>query len=693
MATPETHTFGLPEFAGLAPQEPPRPEEREGKAGVLKKRERTPLERAQEMWDAFQDLRRAWRAHAAQYRKKEKDAAPLGYTALFDAPDHPAVKAFFASPLVRALHLRLHALYADPEAREAWEAGMKAHATQWEGINGTWPEYQRMEGTHKALEARYDDLQQERFNERGKPSAERRRTLADDLAQAELSLANCRMAQEALRNKSPEPAAKILASELEARHKELQSKDGFMWFRSRRAIYEALEELVAEKETLRMIILEGQAGTGKNSFVRALARRLTGEDPVEVTIKSKTKVDRQLLADETLDPAHPTVYRPILRAITGKSMPEDEPVHDGRVAFADELNKGDNDEVGDLATVLDGMKIGGNTRYEALGADPKDKVQPRALVIAAQNPAGARFLNRTKFTPEVQRKLDIIQLDYFSQTDEDPELFEAFLVSMKDADGRIQAKKSELAPAWIKDSIKNNAGVEIGTQDKLVTLPTQGGVLWRISEMLHQSYENLYKRKNVLTDENPNAHIQGRVLPPGDVFKWLQGYRKEVKKGTSLESYLSQEFMDWIESSFTADHDRHDKELYLALAEKYGVVKNAAEAGQPPLYRPLAHEPISIDLLTPRMVAELSPRVPRKFIPVEGGARPPEFPRAFIDWTAPDGVLKRGVEIRYEPFPRPQIFRPKGSGETGEEYVAVGIIKQCRDAPALVGQAYLLKKS
>lgn len=577
--------FGLPEFATLESPSPSPLPEGEG----TRAHEQAPVEQAQKMWDLFSDLKRSWaqfvRAHNAEGDGKGTKYT-TGFSALFDE-HNPIAATFRASSTFKSLQPRLHALYADPEVRAAWEEGMKKHATQWEGINGTWTEYNALQKTLARVESRYDELQKEKFDERAKPHASRRRTLADDLAEAELSLAELHIKREALRQKSPELAAKILASELEARRKEFQSADGFMEFESRRQVFETLEAKVAEKETLRLIVLEGQAGTGKTSFVRRLARKFTDHDPVEVTIKAKTKVDRQLLADETLDSAHPVVYRPILEAITGKSRPGDVPLHEGRVTFADELNKGDNDEIGDLATVLDGMKIGGNTRYAGMGANPDDRVQPQALVIAAQNPAGARFLNRTKFTPEVQRKLEIIQLDYFTQTPENPELFEAFLVVLKDADGRNQQNRREISPAWMElndetiQEEKDATGRVIGRfkQQKLKTGPAEGGGLWRMAQMLHQSYENLSKRKNDLTDANPDAHIQGRVLPPGDVFTWLQSYKKEMKKGRSLEGYLSTKFMEWIESSFTADHDREDKRLYLELAARYGIW-NGRERGE-----------------------------------------------------------------------------------------------------------------
>lgn len=661
--------------------------------------ERTPQELAQEMWDIFQDIKSSWvqfvRAHEVEEEttttsetetsSKKTKKESISFHALFDE-SNPIAAQFKKSPTFKALHPKLRALYSNPTVRVVWEKGMRAHASQWEKVNGTWEEYRAVEKEQSALETRYDILQKEQFESRAKPSAARRRTLTNDIAEVELALLENRGVLEALRQKSPDLAAEILSAELEQRRRELQGHDHFMWTASRRAILEMLETRAASKETLRLVVLEGQAGTGKTSFARALARKFTGNDLVEVGVGGRTKAERALFADETLDKEHPTVYRSLLQAITGKRAPDGAVEHHGRVAFLDEFNKLDNDEAGIVATALDGMRVGEKTGYHLLGADANDRVQGGALVIAAQNPAGTRFLNRTKFTPEVQRKLDIFQLDYFPQSADNPELYEAFLVSLMDQDGRIQAKRKELAPAWVPNSIKNTAGVEIGKKDELVTNSKKGGALWRITQMLHESYENLAKRKNILTDANPDAYIQGRVLPPGDVMKWLQGYRKELNKGVSLEYYLSNKFKNWIDSSFTADHDQEDKRLYLTLAEEYGLIKKAGAE-----YKTLPPAKISMDILTQRDIAEMSPRVPRTMIVEETEARPPELTRAVVDWTTPDGFEHHRLEIRYKPLDTPITRRIPGSPPDAPTYVALGTINECLRVPAVVGRLYWVK--
>ena len=532
--SPESFGSGLPRVADFTPSSvksaPIHPERR---------RAQTPTEQAQRLWDTYQDIKTAWVAFVRASRTKkdpnielDTDSANIHET-LSLTSEHPLSQKFHATEQFQTLHVKLRKLWSNPKVQAAWRQKMRESKEQWAGVNGSWEEYLQTHKQISELEAQYDLLQKERFLERGKRTRERRRTLTDDLVDVEMALTVERAIADQLFAGSPELAAKILASEMEERHREWQ-KDRFMMTRSRRAILEAVEDILNNRETLRLIVLEGEAGTGKTTFADALARWLTGENALRAQVRKRTKAARELLADQTLEAAggSPTVHQIILNALTGKERPTDTtPRHQGRIAFIDEFNHMENDEAGEVATLLDGTRVGGTTRYSGFGANPEDTIQPHALVLAAQNPAGARFPDRTNFTPEVKRKLTIVPVEYPPQTPKDPELYESFLVVLKNADGNIVADKSELAPAWTEPQLRQDNT----KQAQLKMGMTDGGALWRMARLLHESYENLATRpdrprKNVLTDENPDALLSGRVLTPGDVFGWLEEYKTQAKK-------------------------------------------------------------------------------------------------------------------------------------------------------------------
>jgi len=664
----------LPEVAEM------NPFTEQAESAAIKRREQSPLEKAQLMWDAYQDIKTAWVDFVRSKRSvpRQKDSA---LPRLRDE-DNPFSREFRATPEFQKLHARLAELWNDKPTQEAWRHEMRKQAEQWADVNGSWAGYLAVRERTGELERAYDDLQKEKFEERGKPARSSRRTLGDDLIDVELELSEARAEVDALFKKSPELAAKILASELAERRKEWHSPEGFMWFRSRREILETVDKILTNQETLRLIVLEGEAGTGKTTLAEMLSRHFTGQPALHVEVGEKTKADRALFADEKLEAgSSPTVYKPVLYALTGKKRPTDPaPGHKGRAVFIDEFNKMSNDEAGIAATVLDRCRVGRPTGYHQLGADPDDAIQPKALALAAQNPAGGRFRGRTDFTPEVKRKLEVVQVEYFPQSSDDPELFEAFLAVLQDSDGRVRAKKEEVGPAWreTEDATKKIK------QDKLLTGENAGGALWRLANMLHESYENLAHRPNAITQSNPDAWIGGRVLPPGDIFKWLKEYQTEVKAGASLEHFLSSKFMRWLETSFHSAADAGDRQLYLELAARFGLA--AESSGE---YKALPETKIKPDFLTEREAAELSPRVPRKIYGLEAvpPPRPPEFAKAKFDLTDQLGGMHRGLEVRLDSTDAGTRYVQIGTKEPVYEFL--GIIKECAKAADFVGKSVL----
>ena len=676
--SPESFGSGLPRVAEVKPSAAAS-----GAKTPEHPRQQTPEENAQRMWNVYQDIKTAWVEFARARRKSGKEAPLLQP---LDSDD-PFSESFRATEKFQMLHAKLRTLWSDPEVRKTWEKKMRESSEQWAQVNGSWEDYEKVHKKIQELEERYDHLQKEKFDERAKSARSRRRTLDDDIVDIEIALAAERRAAEVYRAKSPELAAKILAQELAERSREWRSKNRFMWTRSMRETLEKIENIINASETLRMIVLEGEAGTGKTSLVQALSRLFTGRDALTVVVKSRTKAGRELISDQTLEPSgSPTVHQVVLQALTGKERPTDPaPQHSGYVAFIEELNRMANDEAGELATVLDSIRVGSATGYSGMGANPEDRVQPNALTMAAQNPAGGRFRDRTDFTPEVKRKLTIVPLDYPPQTSEDPELYESFLAVMKNNDGNIVADPTEMAPEWTDPQLRSDNT----RQTQLKMGLTDGGALWRMAQMLHQAYENLASRpqrarKNVLTDNNPDALLAGRTLTPGDVYHWLEQYKKEVKKGVGLERYLSRTLLEWLNTQFGSDKDAGDRRLYLTLMEKFNLVSKDAATQ---LYKPLNEKAIAPRILLERDVAMMSPRVPRPILEKEKDNTPPDpeaLTKYIIDCTDEAGTAHTRVEVRIEE-PAPALRgRYVQRGATEPVSVLMGTIRKCASKPELV---------
>jgi hypothetical protein len=645
--------------------------------------------KAQEMWDAFRDIATAWRQFVADHKseiKQEKQASSesrFDVKSLFFNLEHPLTQEFRAQPIYKRLAKQVAELYRDPAVQQAWDDGMAAHANQWEGVNGTWTEYLQLCKDERVLEQQRDELLREKFDEQKFAPSKRRRTLASDLTDSAIALEALHIRRAELQRGDPDLVAKILARELEERRKELQSKEGFMWFPSRQRIRDFVAEKIAHRTSLRIINLEGEAGTGKTTLARAISRLFTGHEPFKKTCGKKMKADRALFADKDLEAgSSPTFYGAVLKAVTGKERANGPITHDGRAVLLDELNTMENDEARVLATNCDGMHVGQPTGYDSNGTNPDDIVQPHALILGAQNLAGGKFSDRTIFTPEVKRKMDIIQVEYPPLTQDNPELYESLLVALMDGDGRITASKSELAAAWKDDKIFEE-GKEYKTE-KYDDDNKAGGALWRFAKLLDASYKSFYGKPNVPTDDNPDARLTGEPLTPGDVYAWLAEYRDARKRQQSLSLFLSEKYFTWIDQKFRAESDIGNRELYLQLGEHFGILAKNAASGE---HHALPKQRVAFDLLTHRDVAYLSPRVPRKkeLIPPPKGGTPPageasELKTMTIDvmdavGQTYEGLTARVVEIHDS---RRAIFKNDSSRE---EYRHIASISECAEQP------------
>lgn len=649
--------------------------------------------KAQEMWDSFRDVATAWRRFIIDHKSEIKEQKQSSGEGRFDVKnlffdlENPLTQEFHKDQKYKRLQKQIGELYRDTAVKDAWQKGMTAHASQWEGVNGTWTEYLNLQKNERKLKDARDELLREKFEEQKLMPSKRRRTLATELTDGAIALEAVRIRKQEIAAQDPDLATKILARELEARRRELQSKEGFMWFPSRQRIRELVAEKIANRTTLRILNLEGEAGTGKTTLARAISRLFTGHEQLKIICGKKMKVDRALFADKELEMgSSPTVYRIVLSAVTGKERPDGPVHHDGRAVLLDELNTVENDETRVLVTNCDSMRPGDSTEYHLNGANPDDIVQPHALILAAQNLAGTKFSDRTVFTPEVKRKMDIIQVEYPPLTQDDPELYESFLVALMDADGRITASKEELVASWKADKIFE--GEKQYNKEKYDYDDKAGGALWRFAKLLDASYKSFYGKANVLTDSNPDARLTGEPLTPGDVYAWLSEYHDARKRQQSLSSFLSDKYFTWIDQKFRAESDIGNRELYLKLGEHFGILIKEPTTGP---HNALPKQKVTFDFLTQRDIAYLSPRVPRmkELIPPPEGGVPPS-PEASTNWKSMTADLADDNGRTYEAI----RMRIEDSNDNRRYLILsdpdspvriIGVIRECSEHPEFVG--------
>jgi len=573
---------------------------------------------------------------------------------------------------------------------------MQRHREQWKGVNGTWADYRKVHDGILFHERSLDELLREKFNEQQQPINRRRRTLDTDITDTKTALELLRIKERGYSANDPELAARILDSKLHERHREYyHTPDRFMWFDSFRRIRSELGEHIVRRRSLRLILLEGEAGSGKTTLARVLSRLFTGTLFLKAVGNDRMKVDRALFADEKPGGEFSTDYKPLLYALTGKKHPaQKKPDHEGRAFFLDEANALANDEMRVLATHLDSARPGQSTEYSLMGADPKDAILPKAIVFAAQNPPGQDFPDRTVFTPEVERKITKKQIPFLEQTPENPELYLSFLIALQDDARSIYANKDELEPPF-QDVTKKDleTGTEYIQQECDTSDKKKGGALWRFAQMLADAYRSRdhYQRLHpntlttLITDANPDIRLSGSVLTPGDVYEWLEEYRSSRGLHESLASFLSHKFYDWTAQTFTGAQDSENRELYSQLAESYGLCTKSSGG----VYEPLPSAKTSFRILTHKDVASLSPSIPRKKIFEKGAPQkpveaPPEF-KAFIE-DATDTVGREyiGLQFRGEELldRHTIVFR---NDPSGVHYRIYASIRECDTAPQLIG--------
>lgn len=476
------------------------------------------------------------------------------------------------------------ALHADPETRNIFRDYWQKVKAERRAVNGTYEEYRDLKKDIDRLEDEYDKMSHTLFSHRGE------RASAVDKHLYQTVRGRLDQKREELKkhlDTFPKLAARVSYDRLAEYNQEL-SKDNFMWFPSRRAILEQLEE---SSLTGRPVLFLGESGTGKTSLVTAAAKNLTGELPFKAQGGPSTRLQDSLATKGLRGDVSVLEFRELGQAITGKETNLDEtPRHQGGVYFDDEFNNRPKAVQTEIVKAVSGIRPGHEARLPLVG---KVQVQPNYLFVAAGNPPGERY-DREPPDPAVKREFGaVIQVDYPEQSRDNPEVYEGMLAALMDKSGRIRFAKSELEPAWDQGPVLPGGKRERAPSKD----PKAGGYVWRFGNALNELYQSFSHRETALKSKGEAQYLSEFVLDPGVAFGWFRSAVEQGYQG-SLEDHLNEKLAAKLSE---AGIPKEDAKLAREFCEHFGLLKprDKKKKAVAPAFAPMTPE--DMGLLSPRV--------------------------------------------------------------------------------------------
>lgn len=401
-----------------------------------------------------------------------------------------------------------------------------------------------------------------------------------------------------------------------------QLKQGFVWLPSRKKIH---QETVSAILNHRWPVLIGEAGSGKSDQADAAAMELTGYLPTEVECESTTG-EKQLVMDKDIDPETGggyDKYGPLMQAFTGyeESKQKEPAFKNGRIVRFDESGR-----LGPKA-----YSIIKKARQKKVGEDFYGRaVLPGSSAIWTSNPVGARYSDRHAPDPAMRRELAEINVDYPDMSIKNPELYEFALTALLDENGHISAAKQEVAPAYEKRDIPEDKreiledGNIIIAKDEIITdmSDARHGALFRFCgaiKALQDSFvygnANIEKYPDTLLrfKEDANGSIEvttdgsgepltlsTSTVTLGELGSWMSGFNERRQKQDS--GFRVDTLTEWLNfkiNTYLKQADKDDKGKIQAIFKHFNFLGGAIS------------EIKRTELLTPKEIGYLSPRVPR----------------------------------------------------------------------------------
>ena len=339
----------------------------------------------------------------------------------------------------------MNSLASDPEVRDKFLERYRAYVEQEENTEQAYGAYKQAQGRQMAALRRLEEYRL-RMAEGGRDlSTLDRRNIAkcrQELLKAKGECAELMRDNTALQ-------ARLLFDRVAAYHDELV-QEKFAWTPSREALLRRM--MNGAMLSHRPILLAGDSGTGKTGLVRAFARRVTGRMPFEAGEEARGNIGA-LLGRVRLDPATRAdyiEYGPLGQALTGKRDSRQTEAGPGGVFYLDEATGYDMSSLRALVKRLSGMRAGEEIGFASWGGG-RERIAPGFRFVMAGNLKSEKHPDREGLTAEVIRDLEMIDVDYFPQSVNDPELFEVLLGQLMDRYKRVKLSAEDIGAVFVEN--------------------------------------------------------------------------------------------------------------------------------------------------------------------------------------------------------------------------------------------------
>lgn len=581
-------------------------------------------ERAEELWGLFTEysaFRRSLYKESLRktvpdlwQKQNPKEKGKRNIAAVTQPEKDEAFKLIGQDPLIQRLEGEISNLWQDPQVRGTFAAKVQESLRQRQEHGDALKMYRGLKRQARDLEDEYFDLLRNQFlMRRMTPTLRamdmaRNRTekaqIAKEIVDLETTggMSKGEFAKRGGLDKEHVDLAALLGYErILGYHKQLKT-EGIVLTPSRENL---LDEVAANTSASTWMLLVGETGSGKTTFAKTTSHILNGESPQYASGERWGDV-KTLIGTKTMDAEGKVYYEfgPLTVALTGcqNSLKMDEAIRRGQEApgklfLADELNKFDQDALFGALKVVSTLRPGEEFSFKELPGVKLRMAKKGFAIIATMNPSSVRY-DRKELDPALERLFYNGKrvVDYLPMTDQNPELYEVFLSSLMDDNGRIRVGRAELAPSFVAVEDKT-ARV---TKWELNPDISQHGTLYRFALAVAEVHKSFNQRESVAKTATDDGFLEKTVLDMGVLMEWMNGYSPEVEGGLSLTAYLERK----LQAFYNNIGSVNDQEIFQRIFSYFGFNNPEAADAPKPYYTPL----------TPAEIGHLTPKTPRVVI-------------------------------------------------------------------------------